>query len=307
MKVTVVGAGFVGETTVEKMAVKEMVDEIVLLDIVEDMPQGKALDMWESAPIEGTDTKIVGSNSYEDTGNSDIVVITAGLPRTPGMSRDDLITKNTAIVGSVAESIIKYSKNPIIIVVANPLDAMCYVALKKTGFSPKRVFGMAGVLDSARFRSFIALELNVSVQDVSAFVLGGHGDSMVPLARYSTVSGIPLPELIKPDRLEALIERTRKGGGEIVALLKKGSAYYAPAASVVEMVESIVKNKNRILPCCTWLQGEYGKNDVFMGVPVKLGRNGIEDIIEINLTGEEQVGFDKSADAVRELIASVTL
>ena len=307
MKVTVVGAGFVGETTVEKMAVKEMVDEIVLLDIVEDMPQGKALDMWESAPIEGTDTKIVGSNSYEDTGNSDIVVITAGLPRTPGMSRDDLITKNTAIVGSVAESIIKYSKNPIIIVVANPLDAMCYVALKKTGFSPKRVFGMAGVLDSARFRSFIALELNVSVQDVSAFVLGGHGDSMVPLARYSTVSGIPLSELIKPDRLEALIERTRKGGGEIVALLKKGSAYYAPAASVVEMVESIVKNKNRILPCCTWLQGEYGKNDVFMGVPVKLGRNGIEDIIEINLTGEEQVGFDKSADAVRELIASVTL
>ncbi len=307
MKVTVVGAGFVGETTVEKMAVKEMVDEIVLLDIVEDMPQGKALDMWESAPIEGTDTKIVGSNSYEDTGNSDIVVITAGLPRTPGMSRDDLITKNAAIVGSVAESIIKYSKNPIIIVVANPLDAMCYVALKKTGFSPKRVFGMAGVLDSARFRSFIALELNVSVQDVSAFVLGGHGDSMVPLARYSTVSGIPLPELIKPDRLEALIERTRKGGGEIVALLKKGSAYYAPAASVVEMVESIVKNKNRILPCCTWLQGEYGKNDVFMGVPVKLGRNGIEDIIEINLTGEEQVGFDKSADAVRELIASVTL
>jgi malate dehydrogenase len=307
MRVTVVGAGFVGETTVEKMAVKEMVDEIVLLDIVEDMPQGKALDMWESAPIEGTDTKIVGTNSYEDTSDSDIVVITAGLPRTPGMSRDDLIAKNTAIVGSVAESIIKYSKNPIVIVVANPLDAMCYVALKKTGLSPKRVFGMAGVLDSARFRSFIAMELNVSVQDVSAFVLGGHGDSMVPLARYSTVAGIPIPELIKPDRLEKLIERTRQGGGEIVALLKKGSAYYAPAASVVEMVESIVKNKNRILPCCTWLQGEYGKNDIFMGVPVKLGSNGIEEIIEINLTDEEQVDFDKSADAVRDLIASVNL
>ena len=307
MKVTVVGAGYVGETTVEKMAVKEMVDEIVLVDIVEDLPQGKALDMWESAPIEGTDTRIVGTNSYDATADSDIVVITAGLPRKPGMSRDDLVGKNTAIVGSVTENIMKHSKNPIIIVVANPLDVMCYVALKKSGLSSKRVFGMAGILDSARFRSFIAMELNVSVQDVSAFVLGGHGDTMVPLARYSTVAGIPLPELIKPDRLEALIERTRKGGAEIIALLKFGSAYYAPAASAVEMVESIVKNKNRILPCCAWLEGEYGQNGIYMGVPIKLGRNGIEEIVEINLTDDEQVDFDKSADAVKELLGLVKL
>jgi len=241
MKITVIGAGHVGETTAEKLAIKEMVDEIVLLDIVEDLPQGKALDMWESAPIEGTDTFITGTNSYEDTAGSDIVIVTAGLPRKPGMSRDDLVATNTKIVKSVVENIVKHSPDTIFIIVSNPLDAMCYVALKVSGFPPNRVFGMAGVLDSARFRSFIALELNVSVRDVTAFVLGGHGDSMVPLARYSTVGGIPIPELIKPDRLEAIIDRTRKGGGEIVALLKTGSAYYAPAASVVEMAESIVK------------------------------------------------------------------
>lgn len=307
MKITVIGAGHVGETTAEKLAIKEMVDEIVLLDIVEDLPQGKALDMWESAPIEGTDTFIKGTNSYEDTAGSDIVIVTAGLPRKPGMSRDDLVATNTKIVKSVVENIVKHSPDTIFIIVSNPLDAMCYVALKVSGFPSQRVFGMAGVLDSARFRSFVALELNVSVKDVTAFVLGGHGDSMVPLARYSTVAGIPLPELIKPDRLEAIIDRTRKGGGEIVALLKTGSAYYAPAASVVEMAESIVKNKNRVLPCCVWLQGEYGHKDIYMGVPVKLGRNGIEEIYQITLTDEEQALFDKSAEAVREVTGIVKL
>ena len=307
MKITVIGAGHVGETTAEKLAIKEMVDEIVLLDIVEDLPQGKALDMWESAPIEGTDTFIRGTNSYEDTAGSDIVIVTAGLPRKPGMSRDDLVATNTKIVKSVVENIVKHSPDTIFIIVSNPLDAMCYVALKVSGFPSQRVFGMAGVLDSARFRSFVALELNVSVKDVTAFVLGGHGDSMVPLARYSTVAGIPLPELIKPDRLEAIIDRTRKGGGEIVALLKTGSAYYAPAASVVEMAESIVKNKNRVLPCCVWLQGEYGHKDIYMGVPVKLGSNGIEEIYQITLTDEEQALFDKSAEAVREVTGIVKL
>ena len=307
MKITVIGAGHVGETTAEKLAIKEMVDEIVLLDIVEDLPQGKALDMWESAPIEGTDTFIKGTNSYEDTAGSDIVIVTAGLPRKPGMSRDDLVATNTKIVKSVVENIVKHSPDTIFIIVSNPLDAMCYVALKVSGFPSQRVFGMAGVLDSARFRSFVALELNVSVKDVTAFVLGGHGDSMVPLARYSTVAGIPLPELIKPDRLEAIIDRTRKGGGEIVALLKTGSAYYAPAASVVEMAESIVKNKNRVLPCCVWLQGEYGHKDIYMGVPVKLGSNGIEEIYQITLTDEEQALFDKSAEAVREVTGIVKL
>jgi len=307
MKITVVGAGRVGEVTTEKLAVKEMVDEIVLLDIIEDMPMGKALDMWESAPIEGTDTKVRGTNSYEDTKNSDIVIITSGQPRKPGMSRDDLVEANQKIVKMVTENIVKYSPNTIIIVVANPLDAMCYVALKVSGFPSNRVFGMAGVLDSARFRSFVAMELDVSVEDVTAFVLGGHGDTMVPLARYSTVAGIPLPELIKPDRLEEIIQRTRKGGGEIVGLLKFGSAYYAPAASAVEMTESIVKNKKRILPCTVWLQGEYGHKDIYMGVPVKLGRNGIEEIIQITLTGEEQALFDKSVAAVREVIGIVKL
>jgi len=307
MKITVVGAGRVGEVTTEKLAVKEMVDEIVLLDIIEDMPMGKALDMWESAPIESTDTRVQGTNSYEDTKDSDIVIITSGQPRKPGMSRDDLVEVNQKIVKPVTENVVKYSPNTIIIVVTNPLDAMCYVALKVSGFPPNRVFGMAGVLDSARFRSFVSMELDVSIEDVTAFVLGGHGDTMVPLARYSTVAGIPLPELIKPDRLEAIIQRTRKGGGEIVGLLKFGSAYYAPAASIVEMTESIVKNKKRILPCTVWLQGEYGHKDIFMGVPVKLGRNGVEEIIQISLTDEEQELFDKSVAAVRDVIGVVKL
>ena len=307
MKITVVGAGHVGETVVEKLAVKEMADEIVLLDIVEDMPQGKALDMWESAPVEGTDTMVRGTNSYEDTADSDIVIITAGIPRKPGMSRDDLVEVNTKILKTVTENVVKHSPDTILIIVSNPLDAMCYVALKVSGFPSRRVFGMAGVLDSARFRSFVAMELNVSVEDVSAFVLGGHGDTMVPLARYSTGAGIPLPDMIKADRLEKIIDRTRKGGGEIVALLKTGSAYYAPAAAVVQMTESIVKNKNRILPCCVWLQGEYGTKDIFMGVPVKLGRNGIEEIIQIKLTAEEQAEFDKSVNAVREVMEIVKL
>ncbi len=305
MKITVVGAGHVGETTATKLALKEMCDEVVLLDIVEDMPQGKMLDMWESAPIEGTDTKMTGTNSYDDTANSDIVIITAGLPRKPGMSRDDLVEVNTKIVKTVTESIVKHSPDCIIIVVSNPLDAMSLVALKVSGFPPHRVFGMAGVLDSARFRSFIALELNVSVKDVTAFVLGGHGDTMVPLARYSTVAGIPIPELIPKDRLEAIIDRTRKGGGEIVKLLKTGSAYYAPAAAAVEMAESIVKNKMRILPCCAWLQGEYNTKDIYMGVPVKLGKKGIEEIIQIKLSDEEQKMFDASVAAVRDVLGVV--
>ena len=307
MKITVVGAGRVGETTTQKLAVKEMVDEIVLIDIIEDMPMGKALDMWESAPIEGTDTKVRGTNSYEDTKDSDIVIITAGLPRRPGMTRDDLVEANQKIVKMATENIIKYSPDTILIIISNPLDAMCYVALKVSGFPSNRVFGMAGVLDSARFRTFVAMELDVSIEDVTAFVLGGHGDTMVPLARYSTVAGIPLPELIKPDRLEAIIERTRKGGGEIVKLLKFGGSYYAPSSSVVEMTESIVKNKKRILPCTVWLQGEYGHKDIYMGVPVKLGRNGLEEVIQITLTGEEQALFDKSASAVRSLIGTVKL
>jgi malate dehydrogenase len=272
MKVTVVGAGHVGETTAEKLAVKEMCDEIVLLDIVEDMPQGKALDMWESAPIEGTDTKMTGTNSYEDTANSDIVIITAGLPRKPGMSRDDLINTNMKIVKTVTENIVKHSPNSILIIVSNPLDAMCLVALKTSGFPANRVFGMAGVLDSARFRSFIALELNVSIKDITAFVLGGHGDTMVPLARYSTVAGIPIPELIPKDRLDAIIDRTRKGGGE-----------------------------------SAWLQGEYKTNDIYMGVPVKLGSNGIEEIIQITLNDEEQGMFDASVAAVRDVLSVVNL
>jgi len=307
MKVTVIGAGHVGETTAEKLAVKEMCDEIILLDIIEDMPQGKMLDMWESAPIEYSDTKMIGTNSYDDTANSDIVIITAGVPRKPGMSRDDLVDVNQKIVKNVTENVIKHSPDSILIVISNPLDAMCYVALKVSGFPPHRVFGMAGILDSARFRSFVAMELNVSIQDVTAFVLGGHGDTMVPLARYSTVAGIPLPELISEDRLEAIIDRTRKGGGEIVKLLKTGSAYYAPAAAAVEMTESIIKNKKRILPCCTWLQGEYNTHDIYMGVPVKLGTKGIEEIIQIKLNEKEQEMFDKSVAAVRELLGVVKL
>lgn len=300
MKITVIGAGNVGATTAQRIADKELAQEVVLVDVVEGIPQGKGLDMWEAAPVEMTDTMVTGANGYEETAGSDIVVITAGLARKPGMSRDDLLHKNAEIVGSCAEQAYAKSPNAIFIVVSNPLDVMTYVALKRTGLPRERVIGMAGVLDSARFRSFIAMELNVSVQDVTAFVLGGHGDTMVPLARFSTVAGIPLPELIPAARLEEIITRTRNGGLEIVNFLKTGSAYYAPSASTVQMVEAIVKNKRRILPCAIMLNGEYGINDTVVGVPVKLGRNGVEQIIEIKLQESEDAELRKSAQDVKE-------
>jgi len=306
-KITVIGAGNVGATVAQRIADKELSENVVLVDVVDGIPQGKGLDMFESAPVHGTDTRLTGSNSYEATAGSEIVVITAGLARKPGMSRDDLLAKNAEIVGGCAENAFKYSPNAIFIIVSNPLDVMTYVALKKTGLPRHRVIGMAGVLDSARFRSFIAMELDVSVQDVTAFVLGGHGDSMVPLARYSTVAGIPLPELIPADRLEQIIQRTRDGGIEIVNFLKTGSAYYAPGSSTAQMVESIVRNKKRILPCAVWLDGEYGLKDTVVGVPVKLGKNGIEQIIEIKLTPDEKAALDKSANDVKENIAKVKL
>ncbi|MDP4219820.1 MAG: malate dehydrogenase [Bacteroidota bacterium] len=307
MKITVIGAGNVGATVAQRIADKELCEHVVLVDVVDGIPQGKALDMFESAPVHGTDTRLTGTNSYEPTEGSDIVVITAGLARKPGMSRDDLLSKNAEIVGGCAEAAFKQSPNAIFIIVSNPLDVMTYVALKKTGLPRNRVIGMAGVLDSARFRSFIAMELDVSVQDVTAFVLGGHGDSMVPLARYSTVAGIPLPELIPADRLEQILQRTRDGGIEIVNFLKTGSAYYAPGSSAAQMVESIVRNKKRILPCSVWLEGEYGLKDTVVGVPVKLGKNGMEKIIEIKLTDSEAAALKKSSDDVKENIAKVKL
>jgi len=307
MKITVIGAGNVGATVAQRIADKELCEQVVLVDVVDGIPQGKALDMFESAPVHGTDTRLSGANSYEATEGSEIVVITAGLARKPGMSRDDLLAKNAEIVGSCAENAIKHSPNAIFIIVSNPLDVMTYVALKKTGLPRNKVIGMAGVLDSARFRSFVAMELDVSVQDVTAFVLGGHGDSMVPLARYSTVAGIPLPELIPADRLEQILQRTRDGGIEIVNFLKTGSAYYAPGSSAAQMVESIVRNKKRILPCSVWLDGEYGLKDTVVGVPVKLGKNGMEKIIEIKLTDAEAAALKKSSDDVKENIAKVKL
>jgi malate dehydrogenase len=306
-KITVIGAGNVGATTAQRIADKELAENVVLVDVVDGVPQGKSLDMFESAPVHGTDTRLTGSNDYAATAGSEIVVITAGLARKPGMSRDDLLAKNAEIVGGCAEAAFKQSPNAIFIIVSNPLDVMTYVALKKTGLPRNKVIGMAGVLDSARFRSFIAMELDVSVQDVTAFVLGGHGDSMVPLARYSTVAGIPLPELIKKERLDQIIQRTRDGGIEIVNFLKTGSAYYAPGSSTAQMVESIARNKKRILPCAVWLDGEYGLKDTVVGVPVKLGTNGIEEIIQIKLTDEEAAELKKSSDDVKENIAKVKL
>ncbi len=299
-KVTVIGAGNVGATAAQRLAEKELCD-VVLIDIVEGVPQGKSLDLTEAAPIEKHDAHLTGANAYDDSAESDIVIITAGIPRKPGMSRDDLISTNAGIVKTVTEQVIAASPNSILIIVSNPLDAMCHVAHQVSGFPKERVIGMAGVLDSARFRAFIAMELNVSVENTHAFVLGGHGDTMVPLPRYSTVAGIPIPELMPQDRIDALVERTRNGGAEIVGLLKTGSAYYAPASAAVEMAESILKDKKKILPCAVYLEGEYGINDLFIGVPVKLGTRGAEEIIEITLTETEKAALQHSADAVQEL------
>jgi malate dehydrogenase len=307
MKITVIGAGNVGATTAQRIVDKQLANEIVLVDIVEGVPQGKALDMFEATPVEKTDVRLVGSTGYAETANSDIVVITAGIPRKPGMSRDDLTNTNMGIVKACTEQAVAQSPNAIIIVVSNPLDVMTYVAMKVSGFERHRVMGMAGVLDAARFRSFIAMELNVSVEDVNAFVLGGHGDSMVPLPRYSTVAGIPITELMSQATVDRLVKRTRDGGIEIVNFLKTGSAYYAPSSSAVAMVEAIVKDKKRILPCAAWLQGEYGLRDTFVGVPVKLGKKGIEQIIQIKLNAEEQLALNKSAEDVRGMIGKLNL
>jgi malate dehydrogenase len=300
-KVTVVGAGNVGANTAQKIAAKELAD-VVLVDVVEGVPQGKALDMLESAPVEGYDVQIVGTNGYDETAGSDIIVITAGFPRKPGMSRDDLLLANYEVVRSATEQATKRSPDAILVLVTNPLDAMCWTALKVSGFPRQRVIGMAGVLDSARFRTFIAEELNVSFENVTAMVLGGHGDTMVPLVRFTNASGIPLTELTDQPTIGRLVQRTRDGGAEIVKYLKTGSAYYAPAASTVEIVESILKDKKKVLPCAAYLQGEYGVSELFVGVPVKLGKQGIEKIYEIKLDGAEQAALKKSADAVQELI-----
>ncbi len=304
-KVTVVGGGFVGSTTAQRIVDQELAD-VVLTDILEGVPAGKALDMLESGPIERTDVRVSGistaSGDYRETANSDIVVITAGFPRKPGMSRDDLLRANYDVIKAVVQQIAKFSPNAILIMVTNPLDAMAQAAYKISGFSKNRVIGMAGVLDSARMSAFVALELGVSVENVNSFVLGGHGDDMVPLPRYSTVAGIPLPDLLPKERIDAIVERTRKGGAEIVNLLKTGSAYYAPSAAVCEMVEAILKDKKKILPCAAYLEGEYGVKGLFVGVPVKLGARGIEQIIKIKLTPEESAALQKSAASVRELV-----
>jgi len=305
-KITVVGAGNVG-ASVAQYAVEKELGDVVLVDVVGGIPQGKALDLAQAGPIHRYDASIIGSNGYDETADSDVVVITAGLARKPGMTRDDLLFKNAEIVGSVVEQVSARSKNAILVLVTNPLDAMVQLAWKKSGFPSKRVVGMAGVLDSARFRTFIAQELNVSVENVTAFVLGGHGDTMVPLPRYSTVAGIPITDLLPKEKIDALVTRTANGGAEIVSFLKSGSAYYAPAASAVEMVEAILKDKKKILPCAAYLDGQYNTKGLYVGVPVKLGRSGVEQIIEITLTPDEQAAFDKSAGAVRELVDKLKL
>jgi len=299
-KVTVVGAGNVGATAAQRLAEKELCD-VVLVDIIEGVPQGKSLDLTEAAPIEKHDAHLTGANTYDATADSNIIIITAGIPRKPGMSRDDLLGTNAGIMKKVTEQVAKLSPDAVIIIVSNPLDAMCHVAFEASGFPKERVLGMAGVLDSARFRAFISMELNVSVENTHAFVLGGHGDTMVPLPRYSTVAGIPITELLPQDRIDAIVERTRTGGAEIVSLLKTGSAYYAPASAAVEMAESILKDKKKILPCAALLKGEYGLEDLFIGVPVKLGAAGIEEVIQIKLTEDEQAALNRSAAAVQEL------
>src|SRR5579864_514257 len=299
-KITVVGAGNVGATTAQRLAEKELARQVVMVDVVDGVPQGKGLDQWESAPIECFDARVIGTNDYAVSAGSDIVVVTAGIARKPGMSRDDLLNTNAGIVKQVSEQIKATSPNAIVIMVSNPLDVMAYVALKVTGFPRHRVIGMAGVLDTARYRAFLAEALDVSVRDIQAMVLGGHGDTMVPLISYTTVSGIPVTQLMERSKLDAIVDRTRNGGGEIVKHLKTGSAYYAPSAAAVQMCEAIVLDQKRVLPCAAWLDGEYGMSGLFLGVPCKLGRRGIEQILQVELTGDERAALGKSADAVRE-------
>ena len=306
-KITVVGAGNVGATTAQRVAEKELARTVVMVDVVEGIPQGKGLDQWQSAPIEGYDSRIIGTNGYAETADSDIVIITAGIARKPGMSRDDLLNTNAGIVKSVAEQVKATSPNAIIIVVSNPLDVMCYVAMKASGFPKERVIGMAGVLDTARYRSFLAEACDVSVKDIQAMVLGGHGDTMVPLISYTTVSGIPITQLLAKDKLDAIVDRARNGGAEIVKHLKTGSAYYAPSSGAVQMAEAIVRDQKRILPCAAWLTGEYGMKDLFLGVPVKLGRKGMEKVIEVELTKDERAALEKSAEAVREPMRTIKM
>ena len=305
-KISIIGAGFVGATAAHWAAEKELGD-IVLVDILEGVPQGKALDLFEAAPIEGFDAKVIGTNGYEETRGSDVVVITSGVPRKPGMSREDLVDTNRKIVESVVAKVIEKSPKAILIVVSNPLDTMTYLALKSSGFPKERVIGMAGILDTARYKAFIAMELGISVEDIQALILGGHGDEMVPLPRYTTVSGIPLPQLMPKEKIDRLVDRTRKGGGEIVNLLKTGSAFFAPSAAAVQMVEAILKDKKRILPCCAYLNGEYGLKDICFGVPVKLGAAGMESVIQLALTEEEKALVAKSAESVKKSILELKL
>ena len=306
-KITVVGAGNVGATAAQRVAEKELARTVVMVDVVEGIPQGKGLDQWQAAPIELYDSRVIGTNDYADTAGSDIVIITAGIARKPGMSRDDLLNTNAGIVKQVSEQVKKTSPNAIVIVVSNPLDVMCYVAKAVTGFPRERVIGMAGVLDTARYRAFLAEACDVSVKDIQAMVLGGHGDTMVPLISYTTVSGIPITKFLEKGKLDAIVDRTRNGGAEIVKHLKTGSAYYAPSAGAVQMAEAIVKDHKRILPCAAWLNGEYGMKDLYLGVPCKLGRKGLEAIIEVDLTKDERAALEKSAEAVREPMRAVKL
>jgi len=306
-KITVVGAGNVGATAAQRVAEKELARTVVMVDVAEGIPQGKGLDQWQSAPIELYDSRVIGSNGYEESAGSDIVIITAGIARKPGMSRDDLLNTNAGIVRSVAEQVRKTSPNAIIIVVSNPLDVMCYVAKEASGFPRERVIGMAGVLDTARYRAFLADALDISVRDIQAMVLGGHGDTMVPLISYTTVSGIPITQLIEKSKLDAIVDRTRNGGAEIVKHLKTGSAYYAPSAGAVQMAEAIVRDQKRILPCSAWLEGEYGMKGLFLGVPCKLGRKGLEQIIEVELTADEKAALQKSAEAVLDPMKAIKM
>jgi malate dehydrogenase len=305
--ITVVGAGNVGATTAQRVAEKELARRVVMVDVVEGIPQGKGLDQWQSAPIEGFYSRVIGTNGYDETAGSDIVIITAGIARKPGMSRDDLLNTNAGIVKSVSENVARTSPNAIIIVVSNPLDVMCYVAKKVTGFPRERVIGMAGVLDTARYRAFLAEALDVSVRDIQAMVLGGHGDTMVPLISYTSVSGIPVTQLLDRKTLDEIVDRTRNGGAEIVKHLKTGSAYYAPSSGAVQMAEAIVFDQKRILPCAAWLEGEYGMSGLFLGVPVKLGRGGMEKVLDVELTPKERVDLGKSAEAVREPMSKLTI